>query len=241
MIFLPALTKANLLKSYIRELEKLGITLRGMYGEGSEAKAYIYQLSNSITMGITEEETISKLESVVRQLITNELVCDIDWNSNNGIDTDRDILKLAVVERHNNTGHIGLGFIKGIGIKNGAIASSVSHDSHNIIVIGSNTRDMVLAANHIRSRGGNVVVSEGRVLSQMALPIAGLMTDRSGEEIAEANEQVREAVYRLGVSREIGPFMNMAFVSLPVIPALKMTTQGLVDVTRFERVPLYID
>ena len=146
-----------------------------------------------------------------------------------------------MVERHNNTGHIGLGFIKGIGIKNGAIASSVSHDSHNIIVIGSNTRDMVLAANHIRSCGGNVVVSEGRVLSQMALPIAGLMTDRSGEEIAEANEQVREAVYRLGVSREIEPFMNMAFVSLPVIPALKMTTQGLVDVTRFERVPLYID
>jgi adenine deaminase len=181
------------------------------------------------------------IEVIPGQLITNELVCDIDWDSNNGIDTDRDILKLAVVERHNNTGHIGLGFIKGIGIKNGAIASSVSHDSHNIIVIGSNTRDMVLAANHIRSCGGNVVVSEGRVLSQMALPIAGLMTDRSGEEIAEANEQVREAVYRLGVSREIEPFMNMAFVSLPVIPALKMTTQGLVDVTRFERVPLYID
>lgn len=181
------------------------------------------------------------IEVIPGQLITNELVCDIDWNSNNGIDTDRDILKLAVVERHNNTGHIGLGFIKGIGIKNGAIASSVSHDSHNIIVIGSDTRDMVLAANHIRSCGGNVVVSEGRVLSQMALPIAGLMTDRSGEEIAEANEQVREAVYRLGVSREIEPFMNMAFVSLPVIPALKMTTQGLVDVTRFERVPLYID
>ncbi len=181
------------------------------------------------------------IEVIPGQLITNELVCDIDWNSNNGIDTDRDILKLAVVERHNNTGHIGLGFIKGIGIKNGAIASSVSHDSHNIIVIGSNTRDMVLAANHIRSCGGNVVVSEGRVLSQMALPIAGLMTDKSGEEIAEANEQVREAVYRLGVSREIEPFMNMAFVSLPVIPTLKMTTRGLVDVTRFERVPLYID
>ena len=181
------------------------------------------------------------IEVIPGQLITNELVCDIDWSLSNGIDTDRDILKLAVVERHNNTGHIGLGFIKGIGIKNGAIASSVSHDSHNIIVIGSNTRDMVLAANHIRSCGGNVVVSEGKVLSQMALPIAGLMTDRSGEEIAEANEQVREAVYRLGVSREIEPFMNMAFVSLPVIPALKMTTQGLVDVTRFERVPLYID
>ncbi|MBO7274855.1 MAG: adenine deaminase, partial [Clostridia bacterium] len=181
------------------------------------------------------------IEVIPGQLITNELVCDIDWNCSNGIDTDRDILKLAVVERHNNTGHIGLGFIKGIGIKNGAIASSVSHDSHNIIVIGSNTRDMVLAANHIRSRGGNVVVSDGRVISEMALPIAGLMTDKSGEEIAEANEQVREAVYRLGVSREIEPFMNMAFVSLPVIPALKMTTQGLVDVTRFERVPLYID
>ena len=153
----------------------------------------------------------------------------------------RDILKLAVIERHKNTGHIGLGFIKGIGIKNGAIASSVSHDSHNIIVIGSNDEDMVIAANHIRKNGGNVVVSAGKIIADMALPIAGLMTELSGEEIALVNEKVRKAVYELGVPGDIEPFMNMAFVSLPVIPSIKMTPQGLVNVDKQERISLYCD
>ncbi|MBQ9748654.1 MAG: adenine deaminase, partial [Clostridia bacterium] len=157
------------------------------------------------------------------------------------IDTERDILKLAVIERHNNTGHIGLGLIHGIGLKQGAIASSVSHDSHNIIVIGTSDEDMALAANHIRAFGGNVVVSNGKIIADMALPIAGLMSDVSGEEIASANEKVRNAVYALGVPKDIEPFMNMAFVSLPVIPSIKMTTQGLVDVDRQQRIPLFCD
>lgn len=181
------------------------------------------------------------IEIIPGQLLTGEQVCEIDWSKNNGIDTTRDILKLAVIERHKNTGHIGLGFIKGIGIKNGAIASSVSHDSHNIIVIGSNDENMVIAANNIRKNGGNVVVSAGKIIADMALPIAGLMTNLSGEEIALANENVRKAVYELGVSRNIEPFMNMAFVSLPVIPSLKMTTQGLVNVDKQERISLYCD
>jgi len=181
------------------------------------------------------------IEVIPGQLITKEKICSINWSENNGIDISRDILKLAVIERHNNTGHIGLGFINGIGMKSGAIASSVSHDSHNIIVIGTNHTDMTIAANHIRKFGGNVVVSDGKIISEMALPVAGLMTDKSGEEIARANEEVRKAVYAFGVPKEIEPFMNMAFVSLSVIPSLKMTTQGLVDVDKFERVPLYCD
>lgn len=181
------------------------------------------------------------IELIHGQVLTNERICEIDWRSGNGVDTERDILKLAVIERHKNTGHVGLGFICGVGIKNGAIASSVSHDSHNIIVIGSNDEDMKTAANHIRNHGGNVVVSGGRVTAEMALPIAGLMSELSGEEIALANERVREAVYALGVPRSIEPFMNMAFVSLPVIPSLKMTTQGLVRVETQERVSLYCD
>ena len=181
------------------------------------------------------------IELVHGELLTNEKICAIDWSRQNGIDTERDILKLAVIERHKNTGHIGLGFINGIGMKKGAIASSVSHDSHNIIVIGTNDADMTLAANHIRQKGGNVVVADGTIIAEMALPIAGLMTDRSGEEIALANETVRGAVYKLGVPHTIEPFMNMAFVSLPVIPSLKMTTQGLVDVDRQERISLYVD
>jgi adenine deaminase len=181
------------------------------------------------------------MEIIPGQLLTNEVICDIDFSHENGVDKKRDILKLAVAERHKNTGHVGLGFIKGIGIKNGAIASSVSHDSHNIIVIGSSESDMALAANRVRTHGGNAVVCDGKVVSEMALPIAGLMTDLGAEEIARANEQVREAVYSLGVPREIEPFMNMGFVSLPVIPSLKMTPGGLVDVNNQLRVSLFVD
>ena len=181
------------------------------------------------------------IEIVPGQLITKEKIEKINWNENNGIDTERDLLKLAVIERHKNTGHIGLGYINGIGMKSGAMASSVSHDSHNIIVIGTNDNDMMIAANHIRQFGGNVVVENGKIVAQMALPIGGLMTDLSGEEIAKANENVRNAVYNFGVPKEIEPFMNMAFVSLSVIPSIKMTAQGLVDVDKQERISLYCD
>lgn len=180
------------------------------------------------------------IEIIPGELITKEKICEINWDKNNGIDTDRDILKLAVVERHKNTGHIGIGYICGIGMKKGAIASSVSHDSHNIIVIGTNDEDMATAANHIRKFGGNAVVEDGKIVAEMSLPVAGLMADRSGEEVAEANKIVREAVYGMGVPQNIEPFMNMAFVSLPVIPSIKMTTTGLVDVDKWERVSLYI-
>lgn len=172
------------------------------------------------------------------ELVTEELIEKINWE-NNGIDTENDILKLAVIERHHNTGHKGLGFIKGIGLKEGAIASSVSHDSHNLIVIGTNEKDMVIAANHICSVGGNVVVKNGEIIAEMQLPIAGLMSEKSGEEVAKENEIVRNAVYKLGVPDNIEPFMNMAFVSLAVIPSIKMTTQGLFDVVNQKRLSLY--
>lgn len=180
------------------------------------------------------------IQVIPGQLVTEEVHLDIDWSVNNGVDVARDILKLAVIERHKNTGHIGLGFIRGIGLKKGAIASSVSHDSHNIIVIGTNEADMALAANHICEVGGNVVVADGQILAQMPLPIAGLMSEKSGEDVAADNRLVRQAVEQLGVNDGIEPFMNMAFVSLTVIPSLKMSTQGLVDVNRMERVDLYL-
>ena len=181
------------------------------------------------------------IEVIPGQLITKEKICEINWDENNGIDTERDILKLAVIERHKNTGHIGLGFISGIGLRGGAIASSVSHDSHNLIVIGTNSADMALAANRVREHGGNAVVSDGKVIAEMSLPIAGLMADVPGEKIARDNETVRRAVSDLGTAEGIEPFMNMAFVSLPVIPSIKMTTQGLVDVDKQERISLYCD
>ena len=176
------------------------------------------------------------------QLLTDESIAEIDFNRANGIDIKRDILKLAVIERHLNTGHKGIGFISGIGMKKGAIASSVSHDAHNLIVIGTNDEDMASAANRIRAMGGgNVVVSEGKIIAEMPLPEAGLMSDLSAAEIAAQNEEVRMAVHKLGASAEIEPFMNMAFLSLPVIPSLKMTTLGLVDVDRQELVSLFVD
>ena len=186
----------------------------------------------------------SKLCRVIKvisgELVTKELQTEIFWENANGIDLERDILKLAVIERHKNTGHKGIGFINGIGLKKGAIASSVSHDSHNLIVIGTNDEDMAIAANHIRSVGGNVVVCEGKIIADMPLPIAGLMSEESAQNIASKNAIVRSVVYELGVPCDIEPFMNMAFVSLAVIPSLKMTTLGLVDVEKWEKVSLYL-
>lgn len=179
---------------------------------------------------------------VPRQLLTEEWITEIDWEDNNGVDIQRDILKLAVLERHMNTGHRGLGFISGIGMKRGAIASSVSHDSHNLIVIGTNDRDMAVAANRIRAMGGgNVVVEAGQILAEMPLPIAGLMSEGAAAEVAEQNAAVRQAIKKLGVAEGIEPFMNMAFLSLPVIPKLKMTTKGLVDVEQQRLLSLFAD
>lgn len=175
------------------------------------------------------------------QLVTDELITEIDFDNNNGISIERDIVKLAVIERHKNTGHKGLGFINGIGLHRGAIASSVSHDSHNLIVIGTNDADMAIAANHICKVGGNVVVCDGKIISEMPLPIGGLMTDLDGAEIARENRAVREAAEGLGANEGIEPFMNMAFVSLSVIPTLKMTTHGPVNVDEFKLVSLYAD
>ena len=175
------------------------------------------------------------------QLLTQEEVVDVDWMNNNGMDLERDLLKIAVVERHLHTGHRGVGFIRGSGMKRGAIASSVSHDSHNLIIMGTSDADMAAAGNCVlRMGGGCAVVDHGQVIAAMPLPIAGLMSAEPAADVARENEALRAAVHTLGVPQGTELFMSMAFVSLPVIPALKMTTQGLVDVNRQERVSLYV-
>ncbi|MGN0483864.1 MAG: adenine deaminase [Lachnospiraceae bacterium] len=169
------------------------------------------------------------------ELITDERIEELNWEKGNGIDLQRDILKLAVIERHKNTQHRGVGFIQGIGLKKGAIASSVSHDSHNLIVIGTNEKDMAYAANRIREMGGGyVAVSEETVLCELALPIAGLFSEMSAEETADRHNQMTETLQRLGVQENRAPFMDMAFLSLSVIPHVKMTTKGLIDVDKQE-------
>lgn len=182
------------------------------------------------------------IDLVKHQLITEEALLDVDFDKNNGIDTGKDILKLAVIERHKNTGHIGLGFIHGIGLKEGAIAASVSHDSHNLIVIGTSEAEMAFAANRVRELGGGMAaVKGGSVLAEMPLPFAGLMTDASVYDVAKQNEAVRKSVYSLGVPEDIEPFMTMAFVSLPVIPKIKMTTHGLFSSEKWAIVPLFAE
>lgn len=146
-------------------------------------------------------------------------------------DIEKNILKIAVLERHRNTGHIGLGYIQGYGLKSGAIATSISHDSHNIIVVGATAEDMAFAANQvIANRGGISVVNAGQVIGEVRLELAGLMSDTDLNQINAALENAKNAAYSLGVSHGIDPFMTLSFMSLPVIPTLRLTTRGMVDV-----------
>ena len=147
------------------------------------------------------------------------------------VDADKDILKMAVVERHKNTGHIGIGYLNGYGLKAGAVATSVSHDSHNIICVGENDEDMAFAVNRIaQNHGGIVVVKNGEVLAELPLEIAGLMSNKPLPEVNILLENAKEAAYTLGVGKDIDPFMTLSFMSLPVIPTLRLTTRGVVDV-----------
>ena len=147
------------------------------------------------------------------------------------VDISKDILKMAVIERHKNTGHIGIGYLNGYGLKAGAVATSVAHDSHNIICVGTNDADMACAANRITQlHGGIVVVKDGQVLAELALPIAGLMSDKPLTEVNDLLENAKAAAYTLGVGKHIDPFMTLSFMSLPVIPTLRLTTRGVIDV-----------
>ena len=154
-------------------------------------------------------------------------------------DPTRDILKLAVVERHHGTGNLGLGLVQGFGMRRGALASSVAHDSHNIVVVGASEPDMLQAVQHlVKLGGGMVVVADGQVIADLALPIGGLMSLLSLEQVAAAYGALQEA-YRALEGKLADPFMALSFLALPVIPSLKLTDLGLVDVDRFQIVQLF--
>jgi adenine deaminase len=147
------------------------------------------------------------------------------------VDLDADILKMTVVERHRNTRHIGIGYLQGYGLKQGAVATSVSHDSHNIICVGCNDEDMAFAVNRIaENKGGIVVVHNGSVVAELPLEIAGLMSDKPLTEVNTLLENAKSAAHALGVGTGIDPFMTLSFMALPVIPAVRLTTRGVVDV-----------
>jgi adenine deaminase len=155
-------------------------------------------------------------------------------------DTSRDLLKLAVVERHRASGRVGLGLVNGFGIKKGALGTSVAHDSHNLIIVGANDKDMLKAAQALaKTGGGYVAVADGKVAAQLPLPIAGLMSDRPAAEVVESLKRLLDKAHIWG-SRLPNPFVTLSFLALPVIPELKLTDKGLVDVSRFQPIGLFV-
>lgn len=176
------------------------------------------------------------------QIITKSLVCDV--RAVGGMvaaDTDEDVLKMAVVERHNASGNIGLGLVRGFGLQSGAIATSVAHDSHNISVVGVGSEEMLAAVLAIKEmNGGMVVVKDGEVKARLALPIAGLLSERGMKDVADGIDNCIDEAHNLECGLK-DPFMTLSFLCLPVIPELKLTDKGLVDVNRFSFVPLFIE
>lgn len=185
-------------------------------------------------------QTVKVIEIVPGQIVTKRASePTLIVNEEAVADPVRDLLKMAVVERHGKGSGVGLGFVQGMGMKDGAIASSVAHDSHNVVIAGANDTDMRLALETIvEMQGGLVVVQGGKVLAQLALPIAGLMSDLPVPDVRDIVEQLHHAYHELGGELS-DPFMQLAFLALPVIPSLKLTDKGLVDVDAFALVDLF--
>lgn len=188
-----------------------------------------------------DRETVRVISIVPSQLPTNTETATIYAKDGNLVsDTEQDILKALVFERHNKTGKIGYGFIKGFGIKRGAIASTVAHDCHNLMVVGTSDEDMFVAAQTLKNSGGGMcVVLDGKVLSLLPLSVAGLMSDKSAEETAKLVSNLKSSWDKLGCKIP-EPFMTMSFLSLACIPSLRLTNRGLVDTNNFCFVDLIV-
>ena len=196
---------------------------------------------SAIDLEIPASGSLARVIGVIpEQIVTEDL--RLAPTTEDGLvvsDPQRDLLKIAVVERHHGTGHVGLGLVKGVGLKRGAIASSVAHDSHNIVAVGATDKEIKAAVKAVvEMGGGQVVLDGGEVLAACALPIAGLISDRPLEEVRDQVEALTEAARALGCALP-DPLMTLSFLALPVIPALKLTDRGLVDVNAFDLVPLY--
>jgi adenine deaminase len=178
---------------------------------------------------------------VPHQIITKALLLSPKITEGNVVsDVDRDILKMAVVERHKATGNVGLGLVQGFGLRRGAIASSVAHDSHNIAAVGTSDEEMLAAVLAVKQTGGGLVaVAEGKVLASLPLPVAGLLSERCMRDVAEGIAECIDAAHKLGCKLE-DPFMTLSFLCLPVIPELKLTDKGLVDVKAFRSVGMFL-
>ncbi|MDD3236916.1 MAG: adenine deaminase [Candidatus Gastranaerophilales bacterium] len=187
-----------------------------------------------------EGDKVRAIEVIPNQLVTKSAVAKIkvvdDYAEAN---LDDDVLKIVVIERHRASGNIGKGFVKGFGLKSGAIASTVAHDSHNMIIIGTNDADMHAAGVElVKYQGGKVIVKDGEVISSLPLPVAGLMSDETFEFVLDKCHELKESAKKIGCSLD-DPFMSMAFLSLSVIPELKITDKGVVDVMKSKFVDIF--
>ena len=176
------------------------------------------------------------------QIVTNKAALSVKRVDGCAVsDVENDILKLAVLERHHATGNIGLGLVKGFGLKRGALASTVGHDSHNLIVIGTNDEDMLAAVQELQRIGGGICIAEnGQIRGALPLPVGGLMTNEPALMVAKQQAKMIALAREMGVPEFYSPFLTLAFLSLPVIPSLKLTDRGLVDVDSFKFIPLEV-
>ncbi|WP_413310259.1 adenine deaminase [Bacillus sp. 1P10SD] len=181
------------------------------------------------------------IEIIPNSLVTKHIMEEVVISESGIFQTSitRDQLKLAVIERHHMTGEVGLGIVKGLGLKSGAIATTIAHDSHNLIIAGTNDHDMLFAAHTLKEmQGGMVVVNQGEVLASLELSIAGLMSDRPFQEVNDKLNEINKALREIGSSGEFNPFLTLSFLALPVIPELKLTDQGLFKVSKFKHISI---
>ena len=182
-------------------------------------------------IGIIPDQIITKTLLLSPKVVEGKVASDID----------RDILKMAVVERHKATGNVGLGLVQGFGLRCGAIASSVAHDSHNITVVGVSEEEMLAAVLAVKQMGGGLVAVAGaKVLASLPLPVAGLLSERRMHDVVAGIADCIDTAHKLGCTLR-DPFMTLSFLCLPVIPELKLTDMGLVDVNAFRFVPLFME
>ncbi|MFG6497093.1 adenine deaminase [Fictibacillus sp. UD] len=194
--------------------------------------------SEKLTIPISDGDSIHVIEVIPNQLVTKKKVLRV--KAENRVFTPSipdDLLKMAVIERHKQTGNIGLGVVKGLLIKNGAIASTVAHDSHNLVVAGTNDEDMLLAIDTIQKmQGGYVIVKDGKVLATVPLPISGLMSDQPFKKVNEEIIYLKAKLKEIGFTGDFDPFLTLSFLTLPVIPEIKLTDLGLFDFKTFQHI-----
>ncbi|WP_254505774.1 adenine deaminase [Bacillus altitudinis] len=193
-----------------------------------------------LTLSITDHQKMNVIRIIPNQLETKlEQISPSGSDGQFTSDIDRDVLKIVLVERHKGLSEIGIGVVSGFGLKEGAIATTVAHDSHNLIAVGTNDADMIKAIETLKEAGGGLtVVKDGEVLHTLPLPISGLLSDQPAHTVNESLHALHDALKETGFALDFNPFLTLSFLALPVIPDVKMTTQGLFDVRSFQHLPI---